>query len=70
MLALDEMGDLSELADDRTVLLIFLYLRVLEVLDEVVETLQAGVGQVAYLHEGGGTFSERKRAHFFPWKRS
>lgn len=64
------MGDLSELADDGTVLLILLNLRVLEVFDEVVETLQTGVCQVAYLHESKGTFSERKRAHFFPWKRS
>lgn len=51
MLALDEMGDLSELADDGTVLLILLNLRVLEVLDEVVEALQTGVGQIAYLNE-------------------
>lgn len=60
------MGDLSELADDGTILLILLNLRVLEVLDEVVEALQTGVGQVAYLHESECTFSERKRAHFFP----
>ena len=51
MLALDEMGNLSKLANDGTILLILLNLRVLEVFDEVVKTLQAGVGQVAYLHQ-------------------
>ena len=53
MLSLDEVVnvDLLEFADDGAVLLVLLveHLGVLEVVDEAVQALQPGVGQVADL---------------------
>lgn len=53
LLLLDEVGDvdLFELPDDGTVLFVLLvqHLRVLEVVDQAVQALQSGIGQVTYL---------------------
>jgi hypothetical protein len=60
---------MGKLPNNGSVFLVLLHLGILEVLDEVVEALKARVGQIADLDRNGFTFSERKRAHFFPWKR-
>ena len=62
---------LVELPNYGTVLLVFLveYFRVLKVVDQVVQTLQAGVGQVADLNKRLYTFSDRNLAHLRLWKR-
>jgi hypothetical protein len=49
------MRDLG-VSDNGAVLFVFLHLGVLEVLDEAVEALQTGVGQVADLNIDFGTF--------------
>ena len=69
MLALDEMVNVCELPDNWPVFLVFLHLGVLEVLDQVVEALETRVGEIADLNKEFFTFSDRKRAHFLPWKR-
>lgn len=70
LLALDEVLDLAELADDGPVLFVLLVenLRVLEVVDEAVESLQPRVRQVADLPTTPVTFSLRNLAHLLPWK--
>ena len=70
MLRLDEILYLPELSNDRPVFFVLLVqdLRVLEVVDEAVESLQSGVGEVTNLGQQGGTFSLRNLAHFLSWK--
>ena len=71
LLRLYQVLYLVELPNYGTVLLVFLveYFRVLKVVDQVVQTLQAGVGQVADLNKRLYTFSDRNLAHLRLWKR-
>ena len=51
LLGLDEAFDVAELSNDRSVLLVLLieHLRVFEVVDKTVQSLQTSVGQIANL---------------------
>jgi len=65
----EEVLDGCVLANDGLVLLVLVveHLGVLEVLDEGVEALEAGVGEGADLHAGRSTFSLLNFPHRLPW---
>lgn len=70
LLLVDELVDAGQSPNYRLVLLVLVvqHLRVLEVLDEAPQALQAGVSKLANLLPNRSTFSLLKRAQRRLWK--